>query len=86
MAHATGKQNLQSEMFSVPFPVIIVNMTFPLPLSSLSFEFEKTSQLYSLSWIPLERNGTFRIMEVTTGSEQLPSAEMSENCKPGKGR
>lgn len=44
LAHVTGKQNFQSEMFSVLFPVIFASMTFPLPLS-----LKNTPQLYSLS-------------------------------------
>lgn len=37
-------------------------------------------------WMPLERNGTFRVMEATTGLEQLPSAEMPENSRTRQGK
>lgn len=37
-------------------------------------------------WMPLERNGAFRVMEATTALEQLPSAEMSENYKGRQGK
>lgn len=36
--------------------------------------------------MPLERNGAFRVMEATTALEQLPSVEMSENCKARQGK
>lgn len=36
--------------------------------------------------MPIERNYTFRVMEATTALEQLPSAEMPENCKATQGK
>lgn len=36
--------------------------------------------------MPLERNGSFRVVEATTALQQLLSAEMPENCEARQGK